>query len=107
MTPNQVTAARVGAASAAVALYTFFGRALAARRYRPWLFWACLPFFICMCVATVYGRYHCMADVLAGIVGGSISWAAGQWLTERKGALPRDYRPVKAGRRTCHIVADS
>lgn len=30
MTPNQVTAARVGAAFAAVALYTFFGRALAA-----------------------------------------------------------------------------
>ncbi|MGH9726219.1 MAG: CDP-alcohol phosphatidyltransferase family protein [Candidatus Acidiferrales bacterium] len=29
MTPNQVTAARVGAAFAAVALYTFFGRALA------------------------------------------------------------------------------
>lgn len=30
MTPNQVTAARVGAAFAAVALYTFFGRALVA-----------------------------------------------------------------------------
>ena len=30
MTPNQVTAARVGAAFAAVALYTFFGHALAA-----------------------------------------------------------------------------
>lgn len=80
---------------------------LAARRYRPWLFWACLPFFICMCVATVYGRYHYVADVLAGIVVGSIGWAAGQWLMERKGALPRDHRTVRAGRRACHIVAAS
>lgn len=63
---------------------------LAARRYRPWLFWTCLPFFICMCVATVYGRYHYVADVLAGIVVGAIGWAAGQWLMERKGALPRN-----------------
>lgn len=80
---------------------------LAARRYRPWLFWTCLPFFICMCVATVYGRYHYVADVLAGIVVGSIGWAAGQWLMERKGALPRDHRPERAGRRACHIVAAS
>ena len=28
----------------------------AAARYRPWLFWACLPLFVAMCVATVYGR---------------------------------------------------
>ncbi|MGH9758601.1 MAG: phosphatase PAP2 family protein, partial [Candidatus Acidiferrales bacterium] len=80
---------------------------LAARRYRPWLFWVCLPFFICMCVATVYGRYHYVADVLAGIVVGSISWAAGQWLMERKGALRRVHRVVRAGRRACHIVAAS
>ena len=31
---------------------------LASWRYRRWLFWICLPFFLCMCVATVYGRYH-------------------------------------------------
>lgn len=80
---------------------------LAARRYRPWLFWTCLPFFICMCVATVYGRYHYVADVLAGIAVGSIGWAAGQWLTERKGALPRNQRAVRAGRRACHIAAAS
>ena len=80
---------------------------LAARRYRPWLFWTCLPFFICMCVATVYGRYHYVADVLAGIVVGSMGWAAGQWLTERPGALSRDQRLVEAGRRACHNVAAS
>jgi len=61
---------------------------LAARRYKPWLFWISLPFFLSMCVATVYGRYHYIADVLAGIVVGAIGWAAGQWLLERKAALP-------------------
>jgi membrane-associated phospholipid phosphatase len=30
-----------------------------------------------MCVATVYGRYHYVADVIAGIAVGTISWAAG------------------------------
>ncbi|HEY4950256.1 MAG TPA: phosphatase PAP2 family protein, partial [Candidatus Acidoferrales bacterium] len=62
---------------------------LAARRYKPWLFWICLPFFLSMCVATVYGRYHYVADVLAGIVVGAIGWAAGQWMTEHQGAVPQ------------------
>ena len=60
---------------------------LAARRYKPWLFWICLPFFLSMCVATVYGRYHYIADVLAGIAVGAIGWAAGQWITECEGAV--------------------
>lgn len=60
---------------------------LAAYRYRRWLFWICLPFFASMCVATVYGRYHYVADVLAGIVVGAIGFAIGSWLMERKGAL--------------------
>lgn len=60
---------------------------LAAYRYRRWLFWICLPFFASMCVATVYGRYHYVADVLAGIAVGAIGFAAGGWLMERKGAL--------------------
>ena len=62
---------------------------LAARRYKPWLFWLCMPFFASMCVATVYGRYHYMADVLAGIAVGAIGWAAGQWIMERQSALPQ------------------
>lgn len=60
---------------------------LAAYRFRRWLFWVCLPFFASMCVATVYGRYHYVADVLAGIAVGAIGFAAGSWLMERKGAL--------------------
>ncbi|MFZ3217465.1 MAG: phosphatase PAP2 family protein [Candidatus Acidiferrales bacterium] len=62
---------------------------LAARRYKRWLFWICLPFFASMCLATVYGRYHYIADVLAGVAVGAIGWVAGQWLMERKGALPQ------------------
>jgi membrane-associated phospholipid phosphatase len=60
---------------------------LASWRYRRWLFWACLPFFICMCIATVYGRYHYVADVVAGIAVGALGFAAGTWLTNREGAL--------------------
>lgn len=60
---------------------------LAAYRYRRWLFWVCLPFFASMCVATVYGRYHYVADVLAGIAVGAIAFGFGSWLMERKGAL--------------------
>jgi membrane-associated phospholipid phosphatase len=60
---------------------------LAAYRYRRWLFWVCLPFFASMCVSTVYGRYHYVADVLAGIAVGAIGFAFGPWLMERKGAL--------------------
>ena len=61
---------------------------LASWRYRRWLFWICLPFFLCMCVATVYGRYHYVADVLAGLITGAWGFYAGQWLMERRGALP-------------------
>src|ERR1700690_1427752 len=60
---------------------------VASWRYRRWLFWVCLPFFICMCVATVYGRYHYVADVLAGIAVGTIGFAAGSWLMKQNGAL--------------------
>jgi membrane-associated phospholipid phosphatase len=50
---------------------------LASWRYRRWLFWACLPFFASMCVATVYGRYHYVADVLAGLIVGGLGFAIG------------------------------
>jgi len=57
-------------------------------RHRRWLFWTCLPFFTSMCVATVYGRYHYIADVLAGTVVGGIGFLAGNWLIQRKCAIP-------------------
>jgi membrane-associated phospholipid phosphatase len=61
---------------------------LAACRYRRWLFWVCLPFFLCMCVATVYGRYHYVADVLAGLVVGAAGFRLGTKLMRNPAALP-------------------
>jgi membrane-associated phospholipid phosphatase len=61
---------------------------LASWRYRRWLFWVCLPFFACMCVATVYGRYHYVADVLAGLAVGAMGFAAGTRLMQRSGTSP-------------------
>ena len=61
---------------------------LASWRYRRWLFWVCLPFFVFMCIATVYGRYHYIADVLAGIAVGAAAVMAGERLMQRRGALP-------------------
>jgi membrane-associated phospholipid phosphatase len=52
------------------------------------LFYVCLPFFVGMCVATVYGRYHYVADVLAGIVVGSVAWICAERLMLRRGAVP-------------------
>lgn len=98
------TALQGGAFTATIELIEHFGRVhgaafpsahvagstvaiLAARRYRPWLFWLCLPFFMAMCVATVYGRYHYIADVLAGLAVGALGWTAGQGLMTRPSAL--------------------
>jgi membrane-associated phospholipid phosphatase len=61
---------------------------LASWRYRRRLFWICLPFFLCMCVSTVYGRYHYVADVLAGLVTGAWGFHAGHWLISCPNALP-------------------
>jgi phosphoserine phosphatase/membrane-associated phospholipid phosphatase len=62
---------------------------LASWRYRRWLFWVCLPFFVSMCVATVYGRYHYVADVLAGLAVGTIGFLVGDSLMHFRGALPK------------------
>jgi membrane-associated phospholipid phosphatase len=61
---------------------------LASWRYRRWLFWLCMPFFVCMMIATVYGGYHYVADVLAGMLTGAAGFAVGSWLINRPGALP-------------------
>ena len=66
---------------------------LASWRYRRWLFWLCLPFFISMCVATVYGRYHYCADVFAGLIVGAIAFQIGSVLiAERRGEEPARIR---------------
>ena len=61
---------------------------LGAWRYRRWLFWVFLPFFMCMLVSTVYGRYHYIADVLGGLIVGAIGFALGHRLMRLPGAVP-------------------
>jgi membrane-associated phospholipid phosphatase len=50
---------------------------LGAWRHRRWLFWIFLPFVASMCVSTVYVRNHYVADVLAGMVTGTLGYVVG------------------------------
>jgi membrane-associated phospholipid phosphatase len=63
---------------------------LGAWKYRRWLFWTLLPFAVCMCVSTIWGRYHYVADVLAGIVTGTLGYFAGGWLMRLHAAKRRE-----------------
>ena len=49
-------------------------------KHRRWLFWTLLPLVICMCVSTIWGRYHYVADVFAGIATGTLGFVVGGWL---------------------------
>lgn len=53
---------------------------LGAWRHRRRLFWIFLPFVACMCVSTVYVRNHYVADVLGGLVTGTLGYVIGVWL---------------------------
>ena len=57
-------------------------------RFRRWLFWMMLPLFLCMCVSTIWGRYHYIADVFAGMITGTLGYVIGSWFINRCGALP-------------------
>ena len=51
-------------------------------RHRRWLFWVMLPLVACMCVSTIWGRYHYVADVFAGMITGTLGYGVGKWLME-------------------------
>jgi membrane-associated phospholipid phosphatase len=61
---------------------------LGAWRHRRSLFWVFLPFVACMCVSTVYVRNHYAADVLGGLVTGTLGYVVGSWLMKTRGAVP-------------------
>jgi membrane-associated phospholipid phosphatase len=52
-------------------------------RHRRWLFWVMLPLVLCMCVSTVWGRYHYVADVFGGILTGTLGFVIGKWLMRK------------------------
>ncbi len=49
-------------------------------RHRRSLFWTFLPFVACMCVSTIYVRNHYVADVLGGMVTGTLGYFIGRWV---------------------------
>jgi len=49
-------------------------------RHRRWLFWVILPLVICMCVSTVWGRYHYVVDIFGGMVTGTLGYLIGRRL---------------------------
>lgn len=55
-------------------------------RHRRWLFWVMLPLLAAMCVSTIWGRYHYVADVFGGITTGTLGYFIGSWLINRKAA---------------------
>jgi membrane-associated phospholipid phosphatase len=63
-------------------------------RHRKWLFWVMLPLVACMCVSTIWGRYHYVADVFAGMITGTLGYVIGKWLMERR--LPVEDRAETA-----------
>ena len=58
--------------------------------YRRKLFWVFLPCFIAMCVSTIYGRYHYIADILGGILVGAVAFILAKRLMAVTGANPAE-----------------
>jgi hypothetical protein len=56
-------------------------------RHRRWLFWVMCPPVTTMCVSTIWGRYHYVADIFGGIVTGTLGYVIGSWIMRQKKAL--------------------
>jgi membrane-associated phospholipid phosphatase len=54
-------------------------------RHRRWVFWVMLPLVLCMCVSTVYGRYHYVVDVFGGMLTGTLGYFIGGWVMRKGG----------------------
>ena len=70
-------------------------------KHRRWLFWVMLPLVVLMCVSTIWGRYHYIADIFAGIATGTLGYLIGSWVMGRKGSVATDLeRDAVAGEAT-------
>ena len=56
-------------------------------RHRRWRVWIFLPFVACMCVSTVYVRNHYVADVLGGLVTGTLGYVLGRRVMKVPGSV--------------------
>jgi membrane-associated phospholipid phosphatase len=69
-----------GAAFPSLHVAGAFVALLGARQFARRLFWVFLPLFAAMCVSTVYGRYHYVADIFGGLIVGAVGfWLAEKW----------------------------
>jgi membrane-associated phospholipid phosphatase len=65
-------------------------------RFRRWLFWVLAPLVFLMCVSTIWGRYHYIADIFGGMITGTIGYVIGTWVMKRRGALATLSAPGQA-----------
>jgi membrane-associated phospholipid phosphatase len=49
-----------------------------------------LPLVLCMCVSTVWGRYHYVADIFGGMITGTLGYWIGRRIMQRSGAVRTD-----------------
>jgi membrane-associated phospholipid phosphatase len=59
-------------------------------KFRRWLFWVMAPLVFLMCVSTIWGRYHYIADIFGGMVTGTLGYVIGSWVMEGNGAVATD-----------------
>jgi membrane-associated phospholipid phosphatase len=67
---------------------------LGAWHFRRHWFWVFLPLFMAMCVSTVYGRYHYLADVFAGVLVGGVGFLLALRMMKFPGANPEEKLPA-------------
>jgi len=63
-------------------------------RHRRWLAYALAPLVLCMLVSTVWGRYHYVADVLAGIMTGTLGYFLGCRIMRHPNAVAKSSRSI-------------
>jgi len=55
-------------------------------RHRRWLFWVMLPIVAAMCMSTIWGRYHYVADIFGGILTGTLGYLIGSLIMKNRSA---------------------
>ncbi len=56
-------------------------------KFRRWLFWVIAPLVFLMCVSTIWGRYHYIADIFGGIVTGTLGYLIGNWVMKKQSSV--------------------
>jgi len=56
-------------------------------KFRRWLFWVMAPLVFLMCVSTIWGRYHYIADIFGGMATGTLGYVIGNWVMKQRGSV--------------------